>query len=959
MKKIRTLFALFHNRVIPEGLAFDKTKRKLFLVSFYFLVFSIFLTIIGQSPAFASRGITQLFQVGWILSLIPLLMLDYKKLLNGFTTIIIFALPFYACLLLSLLCGVNGFNYEICKYIPLCCYIFTIGYTFGKYKNKYSLKAVLLAYIVSSILFAAIVYFTKLRGYDINNEIYAYGGKNSAGPIMMSAAILSFYVFDKNKPLHIILRWGIMIFFLVITALLKNRAVLIISPIIIFILLFWDIKNNKISFIILGSFVLLLILIITIPYLNETILIGILFNHKRTVDEIFSGRLTQIVVNMQALKPVFGNGDCYFDCMPLSLLCTFGIIGFIFLLPFVIFPFFVTFRFKKVAEEKRLGQNVVVLSIMFLIGSLFEGYGFLGTGAKVFILWLLVGLFFKESTLRFKNHKVFSFFTEKNHLIDAIPTNPVMYSIQGLLMMFSVLLCLSTTIVYDIGNFVADKLPRTNIIGNYAGLKELIIKKPIDSMCIGQRITFGVESNPIDAEDKSVSWGTGWIQNPIISVNEVSGEVKAIKGGRALLHINYFRNTNGTYIQYDVYEQSKYSFDKLHISSNRFTKSFEYTADEIINLNTNCTSHIYYDEYYLPNESYLQYVSTNPSIATIENNTIRAHSKGTCDVYAVVTNDNGSFNSANKITVNVSQSVFTPASSISLTLVDNIYQYQPFNIKPIFNDGASDTNYNLEVSGLDYQLDGESIVFERSGQATIKVRSLNDPSISATYNVMVEENAPTKFTCSTKRIMIGEKMDAKQLGLYLEFSNGYKKIVTESDLSYIPRDFTGRAWYDQNGLVGDNSRTTIKAIKKGNIYLTLKSRVDDNVTATFKIVSSAYATEQEYIDLCHDIGIVAVVLSAVVSLAFSIFVEFKKRRWIIHAYLVAFTLTFIALLFVRYGFKIPTIISLVIILLSLLITLLLRTILKKHIPLPLLNTPIESDPVDKDMYKIRNYTIDI
>ena len=946
-----------HKSIIPDELLLCKRKKILFLISFYCVALSTFMTIFGQSPMFSSRSITQLFQVGWVISFIPLLMLDYKRVLRGFATIFLFVVPFFVCLIISLAFKVNGFAYSITSYIPLCCFIFTIGFVMSKYSKPSLIRVILGSYIFASVIFALIVYFSKLRGYSISNEIYAFGSKNSASPVFMSAAILSFYLFKGNKPLCIIFRWGLMAFFIIIVALSKTRAVLIVSPIIIFILLFYDIKKPLIAFIILGSFLLFLILIFAIPFLYETIVIKILFNNKRTVDAIFSGRLTQIVVNMQNIKPVFGNGGCYFDCMPLSLLCTYGVIGLISLIPILVFPYFVLFGFKKICSDRRLGEALLVLAIMFLVGSLFEGYGYFGTGAKVFILWLLVGFVFEEFFISKKKMGLFAFLDKQNTIINKTPKIAIIYAMQFILMACALVASSSSGVVYAIGNAIVDRLPATNRVANYIEVKDLEIYNPVGSMCVGQRITFEATARPSNAEDKSVAWSTGWIENPIISVDPVTGEVTANQTGRALLHMNRFRNTNGVYIQYDVLDINDYIFDKFYISTSKFEKSFEHKSNENITILENCTSSIFYDNFYLPDKSKLRYISSNPDIVLIDGDTIRGLSAGFAEISAVIQINGNTYESINKINVNVTYGDFVPTSSISLNIDSQLYRYQEYQIEPVFNERASDTNYKLEINGPSYRINKNLIVFDETGTASITVASLNDPSIKSTYVIEVLDNAPTGFICETNRIKVGQTKNAEELGLYLEFSNGYKKIVTESDLFYDPADFTNRAWSNQNGLVGDNCRTAIKAVKKGDIKLSLISKIDKTIEASFVIKSSVY-TKGQYDKLCNDLGVLIVNLLVMVALSFSLFVQFKHKL-IIHIYNSVFSIGFLVLIAVKYGVGTSFILSCLFVLICLSAVILIRQLAKDRIPLSFLETPLDFEQNYNVVQSINEYEINI
>lgn len=953
LQKLKSVLLKTHENCLPDFIVNNKRKRVIFYVAFYTLVATIFLTVFGQLPAFASNGITQLFQIGWIIALVPLLMLDYKRVLHSLTIVIILIVPFILYCLLALAFNIKSISYGGTTSILLALYIFAIGSSFGKYKNKQNLWVLLFSFLSAAFVYAFVVFFTKLMGNDLSNQIYAFGDKNSAGPIFMTAAIIGFYLFPKRKPSHIIIRWLIFIFFVVIVALSKNRAVLVAIPIILFPLLYFEIQNNKFSILLFLTIGIFVLLIFTIPSLYQNIIVNIFFNNKKTVDEIFSGRLTQIVVAFQNFKPFLGNGGNYFDCMPLSFLCSYGIIGFICLIPVMVFPFLVSKQFRKVTPEQNINKTLILLSILYICGSLFEGFGFFGPGAKVFVFWFIIGNCFFEAEKSFDNKKIYQVFTKSTKIVLKIPKATLAAVLSVILFVAPIVLSISSGIVTSIGADMLDKLPSSNRIASYVEVKDVQIDSPIDSMCIGQKITFCKFVNPIDAYDPTVRWSTGWIQNPIIDVNGYTGQVTAVKTGTALLNMDRFRiGPNGVYIQFPVKEYEKYNFDKLYISTNKFNKSFSNSGNESIEILNGCTQQLFYDDYYLPKGDDFEFVSSDESVAIIENNILRAVSPGTCEIRGVIHN---SFNneSLNKITVRVEENSFVDVTSLDVDIIRSCYQYEPYKIEPIFNEDATDKNITLLIDGLDYNVTNKGIEFSQNGTAHIVVKSQNNPSFSKEFDLEVLENHPVSFECETNRMKIGEKKNAEQLGLHLCFSNGYKKVVTEDDIVFDPFDFTNRAWSDQNGLI--ENRTTVYAVKRGSINISYVSKIDNDVTDSFTIVTSVYSLK-EYEYLSAGIGLVLIDIVVLISLAFSFFVDFKQK-WIAYVGIGGFASLFLLIIIIKNGLNPFVITSVVLTLIGLAATLSLRFIYKKHIPLLFFEDPIEYEfkpplPVSKNTIEI-------
>lgn len=938
MKRILSFLKNIHSSLIPPELKNERRKKILLYVFIYSVVASTFLTIFGQLPMFTSRNLTQIFQIGWLICLIPLIMLDYKSFLRGFGIVASLLIPFLLYCLISLAFKVSSIQYSGTILVFLSLYIFLIGHSLGKYKRANIVKLISAAYILAALIYATVVFFTKLMGYDLSNQIYAFGDKNSAGPIFIVAAILAFYLFSNRTIMHFLIKWSIFVFFVVIIALSKTRAVLVAVPMIFFILLGFDIKRPFVILLICSVLLVAIIILFAVPFLYEKVIINILFNGKRTVDEIFSGRLTQIVINMQNIKPILGSGSSYFDCMPLSFLCTYGVIGFITLLPILVMPFFICFRYWKVGDNKNNKELLLVVGILFLFNSLFEGFGFIGTGAKVFALWLMVGIFFNDGLLDFRTNPVSDLPLKAGDVFSRLKKKPFVYAFYSLLTITLLSLPLFKGITSDIGSAVVDKLPSSNVIAEYKEIKDIQIDPPVPKMYVGQRITYDIKANPIDAEDKLVHWSTGWIQDPCISVDPYSGEVTAIKVGSALLHMNRFRvGQNGVYIQYPVVSKENYVFDKFHISLEKYNKSFEHTENESIVIDEGCTSKLFYDNYYVSDESMVEYISSNPSIAKVDNGLIRALSAGTSEIYAIVRNGSTNYRSVNTITVNVESNVFVPTTSISLNWdTNNLYENVPIVLNPTFNKGASDRNYSFDISGLNCNVNENKIIFTQSGLAHIKISSLNDDSIYCEYDLQVKENRPAYFECNTKQVKIGQTKSAEQLGLHLVFDNGYKKIINDSDIVFDPSDFTNRAWSDQNGLVKD--RTTIKAVKPGTIHLSFVSKIDPSIKNEFDIVCSVY-TEKEYLYLSSGIGLVTLTITNAIVLFTSLFVSFKRKIWnyIIPTTISALLISIIFLVYKVTSFSIASSIMVLIALASFVITF---TVLNKKAPIDIIEEPV-------------------
>ena len=163
LNRIKSGFAKFNSHLLPIELKSEKRKKILFYFSFYLIVISTFFTIVSQFPAFTARGITQIFQVGWIICLIPLIMLDYKRVLEYLLFSLTIILPFIAYCLIALLFKVPSFSYGATTYAFLCLFLFMIFGTFSKYKNSLTTKTIAMSLLLLCLFNIGI----KLKRYAI------------------------------------------------------------------------------------------------------------------------------------------------------------------------------------------------------------------------------------------------------------------------------------------------------------------------------------------------------------------------------------------------------------------------------------------------------------------------------------------------------------------------------------------------------------------------------------------------------------------------------------------------------------------------------------------------------------------------------------------------------------------------------------------------------------------------
>lgn len=870
------------NEIVVPSSNCTRRKRILELVAIYFVAIYTFITLMSQMPFLTKYGASQLLQFGWIFAIIPLLMADYKKVLNIFFKLLILLIPFLLYCVVAICFKVNSFSYNGTRYLFISSYLFILGFCVLD-NNTHRFKLFASAFIVGALLLGIVIFFTQILHSDSSTPIYAVDDKNSVAPILMIAGLLSFYIFNKRKPFDICAKWILFVFFSVIVYLTKCRAVMVFIPAALLTFLIFDLKKHKVALITVLSIIFFcVILIVSIPFLRQKIIVEYLLNNRTTWDEIFSGRLTIIANKMKAFKPLLGSGGTYFDCMPLSLLCSYGVFGFILILPILILPFYSIFKSHRMIKENSFFVTCVLVGSLLLLNSLLEGYGFIGPGAKVFIFWILAGGCYSLISKAVYTNKCEVLLNRTSSITNKIKSSHLLLALEGILVVVSIITLSVVSIPNGIGDTIMSKLPSNRSTAEYKVVtsKQITIFKPVETMCVGQTITYSPNYEPKDAYDAVVRWHPcEWITYQPFTINEVTGEVTANELGPK--SIGYLAMTSlyteGQYIGIPIRKIEEYVFDKIVLSSEPITKTLETSKNNEITLKQNYSSIVYYDQKYIPDPSYFSFYSTDSSIATVDEKTgvVKAISPGECEIKGKSLGENSreSLNSI-KIVVEKNDDAFIPVSSISVKKETSYCQHINYEIVPSFNGDASDKSYDVYVDGLEHTLKDNVVTFHSFGNAHIKVVSRSNNSVFEEFDVEVLENKPVGFSCQTDWIVVGETKNAEELGLYIEFENGQKRIVAEDDL--IGECYKARAYKNKNGYLG--GRTKVMAVTSGSIIINCQSKYNQELVKSFKLtVNSISKTQYNY--LCNGIGLVIISFITLISFVVGLFIKFK-RKWV-------------------------------------------------------------------------------
>lgn len=373
-----------------------------------FIYMAVFITVLTQAPLFREKlGIdTQLLMLPfWGIALLATISTN-KSVYVAFTKnyYILFLTILFGCILLSIITGENYFsNFTIT--IGMALFIFFIGNQNGEmlYDSSLFMK-VCKAYCMASLILAVDIYIEYLSDYSLQTIDYVYRAKNSAGQILLSAAVFMGYLLKDKK--WKILKLAIIGFFLIEIVLLRSRATILSALLIPAILLMSSTVKNKYKYTIVG----ILAIVITFFVLNERafnlMVNNVLFNSTKSVD--FSAlNLDRVTSNRYSLLSSFpeqisgheltGLGSSFYvDNLFVNAIGNYGVFFGLLVTILSLLPIMESF-FSKFKNRSLMNGEKIVLRIIFFtytFNGLFEAWAPLGPGGKCFIFWLLLGMLY-------------------------------------------------------------------------------------------------------------------------------------------------------------------------------------------------------------------------------------------------------------------------------------------------------------------------------------------------------------------------------------------------------------------------------------------------------------------------------------------------------------------------------------------------------------------------------------
>lgn len=835
-----------------EYLSFGKNKKFAFVACYITMLLAVFGTVLFQAPNFIDWSLNTYFIFIWIALAVLLFIFDYKKFIFSFFRSFVFLIPFLLYLSIAVAFGINAYSSELTRYILLSFFILILGSSFAPYINSRNRRWIFGSFSLAAFFLALLTYILVLRGTDLSSPTYAYESKNSTGPILLCASVFLFFSSTSSKFLHRILRWLGALFFIVMIAIMKCRAVLVAAP-FVYLVVFLYTKPTNVQITIVFSIVMLaIILIFSIPSIRETIIDNILFNNKTNLDSLSSGRISSIIKAFEMFRPFLGSGDTYVDCFPVQLICSFGIFGSIMLLPFIGLRFYALYLAKKRENNRANFYLLLILTIFFMMNSLLEGHGAFGPGARSFVYWLVIGFHIGRTRLMPLTNQC-----EKL----CVKTTPdiVFTALSALLVVLTSAISVIPNAFSSLSLKVYDRIDRSVVSGEFVAPTSISVEGP-NKLCIGQTIKLNAVIYPENVSDCGHQWES-WSAGNVLTINKDTGEITGIGTGSVTVNVISLsdRKIQSSRVV-SVVRPDDFIFPEYTIS---VEKNLMMIGDKM---------EIVYDRNTISNPEWLLFSSSDKSVASVdEHGVITAAGSGDCFISSQL--KIGNKIKSNDILISVSDETITPVTSIAFDVPNEIYQYEPLSLETRLNEGASNTGVKYSISGVPYSFENGKLILKKGGEATVTASSISNPEVVLTKSIKVLKNEPVKIILEPiDWLYINNKY---KLNIDVQYESGIVRRATKDEVVTE----SARVSFGKNGICDDGF--TLCAMSSGYAQFTFRSKETIGLAKRFSFSVKKVPFEQNVIS-AESFGLF--VFSTIFSIfAFvSLMIKGKKR----HVFLV-------------------------------------------------------------------------
>lgn len=334
-----------------------------------------------------------LMYVMWVFMLCYLVIVNgFVLRLSGFTLFFIVAYLIYFCYCLVLtFFGTDHIRSFYLKLLPvpiLCCVVTDLSVDYYGRENIF--HSLIVSYEISSLILALYINVIFFVSYDrwVSNNGYLFAQKNSASQILGVAALVNFFICRNSSKISKVNKFALFvlsIYFILIIALSKCRAVLLALCCVAVVNFFINVKH-KILYLIVCT------IIVVVCVQNSTVSNFIvnslnLNSYGGDINRFSSNRidLWKKAIEVFSKNVMFGVGNYYVDNSYLSILAESGILGFIVIESIWLTKVIGSIGLFKI--DRGLGGLLLCLTVFYLVESLFEAFPPFGPGISIMFFW--------------------------------------------------------------------------------------------------------------------------------------------------------------------------------------------------------------------------------------------------------------------------------------------------------------------------------------------------------------------------------------------------------------------------------------------------------------------------------------------------------------------------------------------------------------------------------------------
>lgn len=358
---------------------------------------AVIASVFSQLPMVVNTPLGDTLKASWLIPF-AISLLDFKSIrIRSIIGFIAFLLSFLLfCLIMESLTG-KQYNGADLRNIAICCLVFvTSNIVFHGETRTKLIKLLPPCLVIVGLIMSVFIFINYELVESLNTSLYVYEAKNSMSTILASIIVVAVFFYRPNRIIWKCITTISIIAIFIVTILLRSRATIIglVFAIVYFVL---SINNRVIKRTTVSLLIALVVAIVVIPSWQTVVIDQIFYAGRDVVDvnALSSGRIERFPELFQLISdsPFIGNGNIYFDCMPVVVLAQYGIIGASMIFVFLMVVFTKLFKQRKFDDIHR---TAFVLYCVFLINSLFEAQAPFGPGIKCFILWIIIGFAYSE-----------------------------------------------------------------------------------------------------------------------------------------------------------------------------------------------------------------------------------------------------------------------------------------------------------------------------------------------------------------------------------------------------------------------------------------------------------------------------------------------------------------------------------------------------------------------------------